>query len=77
MRTAKFQAEELFHTYIQYADDALLVVNKPADMLSVPGRGEDNQDCLTTRIQHIYPDALSVHRLDMATSGLMVMARNK
>ncbi|MGL4668634.1 MAG: pseudouridine synthase, partial [Saezia sp.] len=53
------------------------VVNKPADMLSVPGRGEDNQDCLTTRIQHIYPDALSVHRLDMATSGLMVMARNK
>ncbi|MDP2804460.1 MAG: pseudouridine synthase [Gallionellaceae bacterium] len=58
-----------------YHDDYLLVVNKPAGLLSVPGRGEDKQDCLITRLQTIFPDALTVHRLDMATSGLMVFAR--
>jgi len=55
-------------------DDALLVLNKPAGLLSVPGRGEDKQDCLTSRVQAFYPEALSVHRLDMATSGIMLMA---
>ncbi len=45
-------------------------------MLSVPGRGEDKQDCLSRRAQHHFPDALIVHRLDMATSGLLLMARN-
>ena len=44
-------------------------------MLSVPGRGEDKQDCLSLRAQAAYPDALVVHRLDMATSGLVLMAR--
>jgi len=58
-----------------YADDALIVLNKPPGLLSVPGRGPDKQDCLSTRVQQHYPDALVVHRLDMATSGLMVMAR--
>lgn len=58
-----------------YADDALLVLNKPAGLLSVPGRGADLQDCLATRVQQCYPDARVVHRLDMATSGLLVMAR--
>lgn len=58
-----------------YADDALLILNKPAGFLSVPGRGEDKQDCLSARVQQHYPDALVVHRLDMATSGLVVMAR--
>lgn len=58
-----------------YADDNLLVLNKPAGLLSVPGRGEDKQDCLSSRVQQQYPDALVVHRLDMATSGLMLMAR--
>jgi len=43
--------------------------------LAVPGRGADKQDCLSARVQARYPDALIVHRLDMATSGLMVMAR--
>ena len=52
------------------------MVDKPAGLLAVPGRGEDKQDCLSTRVQQIYPDALVVHRLDMATSGLMLMARN-
>jgi tRNA pseudouridine32 synthase/23S rRNA pseudouridine746 synthase len=60
-----------------YADDALLVLEKPAGLLSVPGRGEDKQDCLSTRVQAVYADALVVHRLDMATSGLMLMARGK
>lgn len=58
-----------------YADDSLLVFNKPSGLLSVPGRGEDKQDCLSCRAQRLYPDALVVHRLDMATSGLMLMAR--
>ena len=58
-----------------YADDALLVLDKPAGLLSVPGRGDDKQDCLSRRVQQLYPDACIVHRLDMATSGLLVMAR--
>ncbi len=58
-----------------YADNDLLVLNKPAGLLSVPGRGEDKQDCLSRRVQQLYPDALVVHRLDMATSGLLLMAR--
>jgi tRNA pseudouridine32 synthase/23S rRNA pseudouridine746 synthase len=57
-----------------YRDDYLLVVNKPAGLLAVPGRGADKQDCLSTRLQQEYPDALVVHRLDMSTSGLMVFA---
>ena len=58
-----------------HQDDALLVLNKPSGLLSVPGRGEDKQDCLSARVQAQFPDALVVHRLDMATSGLIVMAR--
>ena len=60
-----------------YVDDALLVLDKPADLLTVPGRGADKQDCLATRAQALWPDALVVHRLDMATSGLLLMARSK
>lgn len=58
-----------------YADPSLAVLNKPSGMLSVPGRGEDTQDCLIARAQQTWPDALTVHRLDMATSGLVVVAR--
>lgn len=58
-----------------FADDGLIVVSKPAGMLAVPGRGTDKQDCLATQVQQEFPDALVVHRLDMATSGLMVFAR--
>lgn len=60
---------------LSYCDASLLVVNKPAGLLSVPGRGADKQDCLSTRIQQQFPDALVVHRLDMSTSGLMLFAR--
>lgn len=60
---------------VVYIDDQLVVLNKPSGLLSVPGRGPDKQDCLSTRVQAQYADALVVHRLDMATSGLIVMAR--
>lgn len=56
-------------------DEFLLVFNKPAGLLAVPGRGADKQDCLAGRVQAEFPDALVVHRLDMATSGLMLFAR--
>ena len=58
-----------------YRDDTLIVVNKPAGLLAVPGRGADKQDCLASRVQAEFPDALVVHRLDMATSGLLLFAR--
>lgn len=60
---------------IVHVDDDILVLDKPAGLLAVPGRGADKQDCLSARAQAMFPDALVVHRLDMATSGLMVMAR--
>ena len=55
-----------------YDDSHFLVVNKPAGVLSVPGRGADKQDCVLTRLKTTHPTAMVVHRLDMATSGLMV-----
>ena len=60
---------------VLYADDSLVVVDKPAGLLAVPGRGEQRQDCVAARVQCRFPDALVVHRLDQATSGLMVLAR--
>lgn len=59
-----------------HEDAHLLVLDKPADLLCVPGRGDDKQDCLSARAQARWADALVVHRLDMATSGLVVMARS-
>ncbi len=58
-----------------YQDGHLLIADKPAGLLAVPGRGAEKQDCLAARIQQAFADALIVHRLDMATSGLMVFAR--
>lgn len=60
---------------VLYLDEAMVVVNKPAGLLTVPGRGDDRQDCLASRVQQRFADALIVHRLDMATSGLLVMGR--
>ena len=66
-----------FHTdWILYADDHIVVVNKPSGLLSVPGRGPDKQECLALHLEHLYPDIKIVHRLDMDTSGLMVLARS-
>jgi tRNA pseudouridine32 synthase/23S rRNA pseudouridine746 synthase len=58
-----------------HEDEKMIVLDKPAGLLAVPGRGPDKQDCLSARAQAKWPDALVVHRLDMATSGLVVMAR--
>ena len=66
---------ELSGATLVHVDDHLLVADKPAGLLCVPGRGADKQDCLSARVQQHYPDALVVHRLDMATSGLCVLAR--
>lgn len=60
---------------VLHVDDACIVVDKPSGLLSVPGRGAHLQDCLATRVQALFDDALVVHRLDMATSGLMLFAR--
>jgi len=62
---------------IVYQDDDLVVVNKGSGLLSVPGRLAEHQDCLQTRVCRVLPTATIVHRLDMATSGLILMALNK
>ena len=67
--------DRLSEQQVVYADEHLLVLDKPAGLLCVPGRGADKQDCLAARARTLYPDALVVHRLDMATSGLWLMAR--
>ena len=59
-----------------HEDADLLVLQKPAGLLCVPGRGPDKQDCLSARAQQQWPGALIVHRLDQATSGLVLMARH-
>jgi tRNA pseudouridine32 synthase/23S rRNA pseudouridine746 synthase len=62
---------------IIYQDNDIVVLNKASGILSVPGRLPEHQDCLQLRVQRILPSATIVHRLDMATSGVMVMALNK
>ncbi len=57
-----------------HQDHEILVVNKPAGLLSVPGKGEHLSDCLLSRVQAAFPDALLVHRLDRDTSGVMIFA---
>lgn len=59
-----------------YADEHILIVEKPSGLLSVPGRHPQNKDCMIARVQTHYPKAQVVHRLDMDTSGLMVVALN-
>lgn len=61
---------------VLHADDDLLVVDKPSGLLSVPGKAEAHSDCLERRAQATYPQARIVHRLDMDTSGVMVLAMN-
>jgi len=62
---------------IIYQDDDIVVLNKASGILSVPGRLPEHQDCLQHRVQRVLPTATIVHRLDMATSGLIIMALNK
>ncbi|WP_425053940.1 pseudouridine synthase [Psychromarinibacter sp. S121] len=57
-----------------HADHEILVVDKPSGLLSVPGKGEHLSDCLLSRVQDAFPEALLVHRLDRDTSGVMIFA---
>ena len=59
-----------------YQDEHILVLDKPSGLLSVPGLGSENQDCLARRVGEQYPGALIVHRLDRDTSGVIIMARD-
>lgn len=62
---------------ILYRDSSIVVINKPSGLLSVSGRTPDKQDCATERLKKLFPHCItqpSVHRLDMETSGLLVMA---
>lgn len=72
LKAIPFQPE-----WILYEDDDIVVVNKPAGLLSVPGKDMDPQINLLAQIQTHAPTALIVHRLDMDTSGVMVLAKNK
>ncbi|WP_431266038.1 RluA family pseudouridine synthase [Roseateles chitinivorans] len=66
-----------FHQPVRHADAGCVVVDKPSGLLSVPGRGEDKQDCAWARVVAEFPDALIVHRLDQSTSGLIVFGRGQ
>ena len=62
---------------ILYQDEHIMVVNKPSGLLSVPGRLAEHKDSVMARVQRDFPQAESVHRLDMATSGVIVVALTK
>ncbi|MEM7650676.1 MAG: pseudouridine synthase [Pseudomonadota bacterium] len=62
---------------ILHSDDDILVLSKPSGLLSVPGRAPGHEDSLETRVRAEFPDALLIHRLDLETSGVFLMARNK
>lgn len=63
--------------HVRYEDERLLFVEKPAELLTVPGKAPEDHDCLLHRVRAVYPEILLVHRLDLATSGLVVFARDR
>ena len=71
---------EILGLKILYRDNDIIVVNKESGLLSVPGRGPEKQDCIVNRVKKLFPECIeqpSVHRLDMETSGLMILAFTK
>jgi tRNA pseudouridine32 synthase/23S rRNA pseudouridine746 synthase len=60
---------------VVHEDAHLLVLHKPAGLLTIPGQSPHQQDCLIGRARQRWPEALIVHRLDQATSGLVMLAR--
>lgn len=72
-----YQPPEEPYLSLIYQDDDLLVLNKPSGLLSVAGRLAEHRDSLQTRVQRVFPTATIVHRLDMSTSGIMLMALNR
>ncbi len=79
IRRAPMFYDPPMHPYFElvYKDDDLLVLNKPSGLLTVPGKALIHKDSLQLRVQRVWPTATIVHRLDMATSGLLIMALNK
>ncbi len=79
MSIPAFKYDPPEHAFISviYSDDDLLVLSKPSGLLSVPGKPPEHTDSLEGRTKAAFPQALLVHRLDMGTSGVMVMALNK
>ncbi len=71
---------EMLGLEILYQDEDIVVVNKQSGLLSVPGRGPEKQDCIVNRLKKLFPHCIqqpSVHRLDMETSGILVLALNE
>jgi tRNA pseudouridine32 synthase/23S rRNA pseudouridine746 synthase len=62
---------------ILYEDDNIIVVDKPSGLLSVPGKALEHNDSILSRVRSLAPEANAVHRLDMSTSGIIVVAKNK
>jgi tRNA pseudouridine32 synthase / 23S rRNA pseudouridine746 synthase len=60
-----------------FQDNLIIVADKPAGLLSVPGKLEGRKDCLESRLRAVFWDSLLVHRLDCDTSGVMIFARTK
>jgi tRNA pseudouridine32 synthase/23S rRNA pseudouridine746 synthase len=60
-----------------YVDESIIVLDKPSGLLAVPGIGPEKQDSAATRAQRVWPDASIVHRLDQATSGLLLLGRGR
>ncbi|MCH1930788.1 RluA family pseudouridine synthase [Shewanella sp. A25] len=77
MQIFEYQPPSVPWLDIRYQDRDLIIINKPSGLLSNPGRAAHTFDCALTRLQTLYPETILVHRLDCATSGIMVFARNK
>lgn len=77
MKLFNYQPPAIPWLDIRYQDRDIIVINKPAGLLSNPGRAENTFDCAINRLLQRFPDAILVHRLDCATSGIMVFALNK
>ncbi|MGS0682292.1 RluA family pseudouridine synthase [Shewanella sp. 125m-7] len=77
MQIFSYQPPSIPWLDIRYIDRDIIVINKPSGLLSNPGIAEYTHDCALTRLQQRFKDPILVHRLDCATSGIMVFARNK
>ncbi len=76
-RIPQLKTFTFLENWILFEDDDILVVNKPSGLLSVPGRGTDKHESLLTHLKNYCNNSLIVHRLDMDTSGIMVLAKHK